>query len=125
MEKNRKRGARRDQTARHVRHEARVYHRLSHRGSFSACDCAERPLGRFRKGKALACRCRGKKRGAPKLAGSLHKSAYTYRTTTMRRIWNRRLARAWLAAVPDNEPEEIELPSGPITGRRRNAHTWA
>lgn len=124
MDKQRTRGKRRDRDRRHSLHEAAIYHRVLHERSWNTCDCAKRPLGRLRKAKALACRCRGKRQGNPKLAGSMHKAGYTYRITTMRRIWNRRLARAWLAALGSVEPQCIELASGAIVGRRLRTRSW-
>jgi hypothetical protein len=54
----------------------------------------------------------------------LHKSGYKYRPTTMRRIWSHRLARAWLSYVGATDLDDVELPSGPIVGRRRNSRSW-
>jgi hypothetical protein len=44
---------------------------------------------------------------------------YKYRVTVVRRIWNKRLARAWRSAIGAGDPDDIELHSGPIAGRRR------
>ncbi len=77
---------------------------------------------RYRDGMALRCRCLGKKKGAPKLGGSVHKSGEPYRPTVMRRIWNKRLARAWHTAAEAGGLDDCELPTGPIVGRRRR---WA
>lgn len=116
MDKNRKRGERRYQTWRHSRRTRRIEHFIRHGSRRRACDCPA-SLGRYRKAKALSCRCLGKQKGAPKLAGSMHKSMYKYRTTVIRRIWNRRLAHAWHASVGPGEPDDIELPCGPTMGR--------
>ena len=123
MDKQRTRGERRYQTQRHVRRARRIEHVVHHGRNRRDCDCAT-PGGRYRKAKAFSCRCIAKQKGAPKLAGSLHKSFSTYRTTALRRIWNNRLARAWRNAVGAGDPDEIDLPSGPIVGRRRRARNW-
>jgi hypothetical protein len=96
-----------------------------HRRSWGTaeCDCP-RPPGRYRKANAFSCRCRGKRKGTPKLAGSLHKAGYKYRQTAMRRIWNRRLTCGWLAAAWTRALEESELPSGSVVGRRQHTRTW-
>jgi hypothetical protein len=123
MGKHRSRGERRYQNRRHIRRARRIEHHVHHGPRRRNCDCAGF-VGRYRKSKAFSCRCIAKKRGAPKLAGSLHQSEYTYRTTVRRRIWNRRLARAWHNAVEGGAAYDNELPSGPVIGRRRHTRTW-
>ncbi|MGD9892202.1 MAG: hypothetical protein AB7R89_03850 [Dehalococcoidia bacterium] len=123
MDNNRTRAERRYQTERRSRRARRIEHHVRHGPRRRTCDCPD-TIGRNRRSKAFACRCRGKQKGAPKLAGSLHKAGYTYRGTTMRRIWNKRLARAWHAAIGTVDPDDIELPSGAITGRRRGTWPW-
>lgn len=123
MARHRTRGDRRYQTWR----QSRRAHRIEHFVDYGARQCnrdCENALGRFRKAKAFQCRCRARHKGAPKLAGSLHKSFGSYRTTVVRRIWNKRLAHAWQDAVGAADPDGCELPSGPIIGRRRRTRTW-
>lgn len=122
MDKDRTRGERRARTERHARRVRRTEHFVRHGQRRQTCDCAT-ALGRFRDATAFQCRCRGKRPGAPKVAGSLHKSEYSYRTTVRRRIWNRRLARAWLATIGVADAADAQLPAGPIIGRR-STRTW-
>jgi len=121
MSTPRTRGTRRDQTWRHSRRVRRIEHAVNHGVRRRTCDCAD-ALGPYHKRNAFQCRCHGKTKGAPKVAGSLHKGGGNYRMSVLRRIWNRRLARAWGNAVEAGDPDDCELPSGPIAGRR---HTYA
>lgn len=123
MSKHRDRGERRYQTWRYSQRVRRIEHFVYHRSRRRNCDCPD-SVGRLRKAKAFGCRCLSKRKGAPKVAGSAHKSEHKYRTTVMRRIWNKRLARAWQDAVGANDFEDINLPAGAILGRRRHIRMW-
>jgi hypothetical protein len=125
VDKDRTRGERRDQARRHIRRARRIEHFVRHGPRRRTCDCDRSgAAGRFRKARAFSCRCISKRKGSPKVAGSLHKSGDKYRQPAMRRIRNKRLARAWQDAVDAGDPDDIVLPSGPIIGRRRSVPSW-
>lgn len=65
-------------------------------------------VGRYRKGKAVGCNCRKRKRGQPKRGGGICYSP-NLRPSVMKRIQNKRLCRAWKEAVRWNDPLDINL----------------
>jgi len=109
MEKEKKRGERRDRSWRYGRWAQRVHLRFVHPLGPVDCVC-ERSVWYFRKRKALGCRCRAKKKGAPKLPGGMCADIEGgYRATVKERIRGRRLAREWLRRLGCLDADDIEL----------------
>ncbi len=109
MEKSKKRGERRDRSWRYARWAQRVHLARVHPTGEVDCVC-ERSVWYFRKGKAVGCRCRAKKKGAPKLPGGLCSLGEgKYRDTVAERIRGRRLTREWERQLGALDPDDIQL----------------
>ena len=108
--RDKRRGERRDRTWRYSARAQRIHLRSVHRRGAVDCIC-EQSVWYFRKGKAGGCRCRAKRKGAPKLAGGMCSTADQghYRRTTHLRIRGKRLAHAWLSYVGATDLDEVDL----------------
>lgn len=87
------RGERRHRTLRHAQRERQFWLGFGY---------PARPLGEFRKMRALGCSCRRSARGRPKIpAGLCHLNCSYggYHASTWERIQGNRTARAWLQAL--------------------------
>lgn len=105
MEKNRKRGERRDQTTRYAK--AARHTRIQ---TWGRSSWAERPLGRFAKGKSIGCRCRRHPPGQPKLPGGLCHAGGKQHPCVGERIAGHRLTMAWTQRLRGAwAPDDIEL----------------
>jgi hypothetical protein len=109
MEKDKRRGERRDRTSRHGRRAQQLHLRFVHPSGAVDCIC-ERSVWYFRKWNGLSCRCRAKQKGAPKIPGGrCSRGDHHYRDTVVERIRGRRLAHEWLQRLGGQAPEDIEL----------------
>ena len=78
------------------RHRTLCYATRAHRVWLRAVPGSARPLGEFRKGKAMGCRCRRSMANSPKVPASCHQSEHHLHPSVVRRIEGKRLAQGWL-----------------------------
>ena len=104
-----KREVRRDRTIRYGERARRVYLRTLHPSDLLCVY--ERSVGYFAKGKSVGCRCRRRGRNcSPKVVNSMcHGGGGGYHPSVVQRIEGRRATKAWLKAVRNFEPDDIEL----------------
>jgi hypothetical protein len=113
MEKEKKRGERRERTIRYGGRARAEHLRVVHPDGAIDCVC-ERSTWWFAKKKSLGCSCRKHVRGgSPKLAGSLcHLSGSErgYHPTVVARIEGKQLAAAWVKMIRSGvERDDVEL----------------
>lgn len=65
-------------------------------------------VGRYRKGKAIGCDCRGRKHGQPKRSTGCCYGG-DVRPSVAERQNNRRLCRRWAADLRGQDPDDIEI----------------
>lgn len=97
-----KREDRRDRTHRYAVRAWKVW------GARMGNDPDRWGVGRYRKGKAIGCDCRGRKHGQPKRStGCCYGSAW--RPSAHERTVNRRLCRAWFGLLRAVDPLDVEV----------------
>ena len=77
------------------RHRTLCYATRAHRVWLRAVPGSARPLGEFRKGKSIGCRCKHHSAGRPKVVQSMCHGGNGYHPCVRERIDGKRLAQAW------------------------------
>ena len=103
-----KREDRRDRSWRYAARAQREHLRVVHPTGVVDCICEQSVLY-FRKRKSLGCRCRGRKRGQPKVGAGCCYGYGALRPAVAARIEGARLVRQWRQALTGHLPDDIEL----------------
>ena len=108
MEKDKRRGERRDRSRRAARRDWQEHQRRFHQQDLrSACTC-ERTVWSFRKFPATGCNCRRREFGNPKVGRGLCLLGEGYRLAVRERIAGKRLARRWAGWWDESEALDYE-----------------